>query len=102
MTVDTVIRGQAGQLAIHVLAPEGIDLQFIYRAGLGIYWNSSLALLEDHSEMVESAVTSASRMARALREEYGIVFKPSSDVQWIAFGADEQNRVARILFEQTR
>lgn len=35
VTVDTVIRRQAGQLAIHVLAPEGIDLQFIYRAGCG-------------------------------------------------------------------
>jgi hypothetical protein len=102
VTVDTVIRRQAGQIVIHVLAPEGIDLQFIYRAGLGIYWNSSLALLEDHSETVESAVTSASRMARALREEYGIVFKPSGDVQWIAFDADEQNQVAGILFQRAQ
>ncbi|MEJ2267071.1 MAG: hypothetical protein P8X95_26800 [Anaerolineales bacterium] len=52
VVVDTVIRRQAGQVAIHVAPPEGVDLQFIYRAALSIYWNPAEALLEDRSGVV--------------------------------------------------
>lgn len=97
-TVDIVIRRQAGQVAIHVTPPDGIDLQFIYRAALSIYWNPAEALLEDRSSTVDSSESSATRMARALREEYGLVLQPSDNVQWQNFSADEWKNVASALF----
>ena len=80
--VDTAIRKEAGQVAIHVAPPEGVDFQFIYRVALGIYWNPAEALLEDRSDVVESAETSAARIARALREEYRVVLEPSGTMRW--------------------
>jgi hypothetical protein len=100
--VDTVIRRQAGQVAVHVAPPDGIDLQFIYRAALSIYWNPFEALLEDRCSAVESSEASAVRIARALREEYGMVLQPSDNVQWKGFSAEERSQVASALFGQVR
>lgn len=98
VVVDTVIRRQAGQVAVHVAPPEGVDLQFIYRAALSIYWNPAEALLEDRSDVVESAETSAARIARALREEYGMALQPSGNMRWTGFIDEEQDQVASALF----
>ena len=102
VVVDFVIRRQAGQVAVHVAPPEGVDLQFIYRAALSIYWNPVEALLEDRSEAVDSAKASAARIARALREEYGMTLQPSGNVRWEGFIADDQDQVANALFEHAR
>jgi len=96
--VDTVIRRKGGQVAVHVTPPDEIDLQFIYRAALSIYWNPAEALLEDRCSAVESSEASATRMARALREEYGIVLQPSANVQWKDFSGEERSQVASALF----
>lgn len=96
--VDVVIRRQAGHVAVRVTAPDGIDLQFIYRAGLSIYWNPAEALLEDRCSAIESSEASAARMARALREENGMVLQPSDDEQWKDFSAEERAQVASALF----
>jgi hypothetical protein len=100
--VYTVIRRQAGQVSVHVTPPDGVDLQFIYRAGLSIYWNPAEALLEDRSGAVESSETSAGRIARALREEYGMPLQPSGTLQWKDFSAEEQAQVASVLFGHAR
>jgi hypothetical protein len=100
--VDAVIRRHAGQVAVHVVPPDGIDLQFIYRAALSIYWDPAEALLEDRCIAVESSETSAARIARALREEYGLVLQPSANVQWKDFSAEERKQVASALFGQAR
>ena len=102
IVVDTVIRRLAGQVAVHVATAQGIDLQFIYRAALGIYWDPVEALLEDRSEAVDSAQTSAARIARALREEYGISLQASGNVRWEGFIADDRDQVAQTLFAQAR
>lgn len=98
VVVDSVSRRQAGQVAVHVAPPEGADLQFIYRAALSIYWNPAEALLEDRSEAVDSAKASAARIARALREEYGMALQPSDTVQWEGFLDGERDQVANALF----
>jgi len=98
VTVNAVIRRPGAQLAVHIKPPDGIDLQFIYRAALGIYWNPAEELLEDRSSAVESSVASATRLARALREEYGMVLQPSHNVQWKDFNAEEWTQVASALF----
>ncbi len=102
VTVDTVIRRPGGQVAVHVEPPDGIDLQFIYRAALSIYWNPAEELLEDRCSAVESPEASAARMARALREEYGMVLEPSGNVQWKDFSEEEWNQVASALFGRAR
>lgn len=102
IAVETVIRRQAGQVAVHVVPPDGMDLQFIYRAALGIYWSPDEALLEDRSSVVESSEASAARIARALREEYGVVLQPLDNLQWKDFSDEERSRVATALFLQTR
>lgn len=101
-TVHAVIRRSGGQVAVHVEPPDRIDLQFIYRAALSIYWNPAEKLLEDLSSAVDSPQTSGARIARALREEYGMVLQPSDNVQWKNFSADECNQVASALFGQAR
>jgi len=98
MVVDAVIRKQAGQVAVHVVPPDGIDLQFIYRAALSIYWNPAEALLEDRGEVGESAKTSGARIARALRDEYGMALQPSDDIRWTGFTDEEHDQVASVLF----
>jgi hypothetical protein len=100
VTVRTVVRTHSGQVAVEVAPPAGIDLQFIYRAALSIYWNPGEALLEDRSRAVESTVESAARMARALREEYALALRPSDSVQWKDFSAEERKLVASALFGQ--
>jgi hypothetical protein len=98
LIVDAVICGQLGQVAVHVLVPAGIDLQFIYRAALGVYWNAAEALLEARSNAVESTASAAARMAHALREEYGMVLQPSDDVRWSGFSGGGQADVETALF----
>jgi hypothetical protein len=98
LVVDSVIRRQAGRVAVRVVQPEGVDLQFIYRAALSIYWNPAEGLLEDRCEAVDSAVASAARIARALREEYGMALNPSGTMRWEGFIDDEQDQVADVLF----
>jgi hypothetical protein len=102
VVVDNVICRQAGQVAVHVAPPEGVDLQFIYRAALSIYWNPAEALLEDRSDVVESAETSAARIAQALREEYGMALQPSGNMRWTGFIDEEQDQVASALFGYAR
>jgi hypothetical protein len=99
MVVDTVIRRHAGQVAVHIIPPSGIDLQFIYRAALSIHWDPAEAILEDRCRAVESSAASAARVSRALRDEYGMVLRLLANVQWTGFSADERSQVASALFE---
>lgn len=71
--VDTAFRRRAGQIAGQVEPPDGIDLQFIYRAASSIYWSQVEALLVDLGSAVESSESFAARLARVLREELGVV-----------------------------
>lgn len=98
LTVDTVIRRTPGQVAVRVVPPAGLDLQYIYRAAMCIYWEPAQSLLEDRSDVVAGPHTSAARIARALLEEYGIALQPTINIQWHGFTDEEQAHVASILF----
>ena len=97
-----MIRRPAGQVAVPVVPPGEIDLQFIYRAALGISWNPAEALIVDGSRSVDSPESLAAQIAWALREEYGMALRPSAPVQWQDFDAEERNQVASALFRQAR
>lgn len=96
--VDGVLLRDGGQVAVHVIPPEDVDLQFIYRAGLSIYWNPNEGLLEDRTDTVESAIASAARIARAMREEYGLALQASAKVHWQGIDDDARDQVATVLF----
>ena len=98
LVADAVIRRPSGQVAVHVAPPVDFDLQFIYRAGLCIYWDPDAALIEDRASGVETSSESAARLARALIEECGFLLRPSTNVQWSGFDDDEQRVVGRVLF----
>jgi hypothetical protein len=99
LVVEAVSRRSGGQVAVRVAPPESGDLQFIYRAGLSIYWNPAESLLEDRSDVVASAEGSAARIAKALREEYGMALQPSGEMLWTGVIDEERDRVAVALFE---
>ncbi len=102
LRVSAVIKRSTGRIAVRVEPRKGIDLQFIYRAGLSVYWCSAEALLEDRGSTVESSESSSGRIARALREEYGMALQPLGDVQWSGVSAEEQDRIAAALFDRSR
>jgi hypothetical protein len=98
MVAEGVMRKPAGQVAVRVAPPAGVDLQSIYRAGLNISWNPAKMLIEDRAAVVEGPHTSAARIARALRGELGIVLRPSGNIHWNGFSTEEQAQVASALF----
>lgn len=100
MTVEQVTKLEAGRLALRVVPPEGMDLQFTYRAALSIYWNPDKMQLEDRSESEVSFTSSASRIARALREEYRLHLIPAADLLW-SVDVDMTGEIACALFEPT-
>ena len=102
LRVSAVIRRSTGRIAVRVEPPRDIDLQFIYRAGLSVYWCPAEALLEDRGSTVESPESSSGRIARALREEYGLALQPSGDVHWSGISAEEKDRIAAALFDRSR
>ena len=71
-------------------------------AGLSVYWCPAEALLEDRGSTMESPDSSSGRIARALREEYGMVLQPLGNMQWIGVSAEEQVRIAAALFDRSR
>lgn len=96
--IDRVLRKEGGQVAVHVLPSEDVDLQFVYRAGLSIYWNPAERLIEDRAGVVESSMTSAARIARAIREELGATLQASTEVRWEGFDDGIREQVAVALF----
>ena len=102
LRISAVIKRSTGRIAVRVEPPREIDLQFIYRAGLSVYWCPAEALLEDRGSTMESPDSSSGRIARALREEYGMVLKPLGNMQWIGVSAEEQDRIAAALFGRSR
>ena len=100
MIVHQVTKLEGGRLALRVVPPKGIDLQFIYRAALSIYWDPEEMQLEDRSESEVSFVSSASRIARALHEEYGLGLTPAADLLW-SVDVDTIAEIACALFDST-
>ena len=98
ITVNRVTRLEAGRLALQVVPPKGLDLQFIYRAGMSVYWDPKRMQLEDRTKSEVSATLSASRIARALHEEYGLSLRPASGLAWCGIDADRTGEIASLLF----
>lgn len=96
--VDVVLLKDSTRVAVHVMASGGVDLQCIYRAALWIYWNPEAGLLEDRHHSAPSAVNSATRIARAMREEYGLALQPSAELRWEGFDDRSTDEVAAALF----
>ena len=98
LLVEAVSRQDPGRVFLQVVVPEALDLQHIYRAALSIYWEPAAQELQDRYLDERSSLASAERMARALREEYGIVLKPSPGMLWIGFDEETRAEVASALF----
>jgi hypothetical protein len=96
MTVERVEMVEPCNLFLQVKPIEGLDLQFIYRAALSIYWNPDQMRLEDRSSSEESLSASFIRIARALRNVYGLELRPSEDVKWDEVPALDKIRIENI------
>jgi hypothetical protein len=96
--VKGVFRRKNGALALKVVSPEGVDLQFVYRAAISIYLNPSDMLLEDRCEIEVSPIASSQRITRALKQEYGMYLRPSPDITWEGIGEDTRRQVEKKLF----
>ncbi len=82
MDVQRVIPFGAGAVAVVVNAPGDLDLQFIYRAARFVYWNPEESRLEDRCEHEASQVASFSRIAGAVRDEYGLGLRLHAGTRW--------------------
>lgn len=71
-----------GRIAIRVAVPADSNLQFVYRAGLSIYWDPGAGLLVDRHDRERSQTGSFTRISRALREEMGLRLRASGKVRW--------------------
>lgn len=85
---------RAGQDRVSVIveAPDDMDLQFIYRAALFVYWVPSESRLEDRNERETSPVQSFERIARALADEYGMTLRAGPNLAWK--GLEDADRAA--------
>jgi hypothetical protein len=88
MDVHRVMPFCAGGVAVAVDAPGDLDLQFIYRAARFVYWNPEQSRLEDRCEHEVSQVASFSRIAAALRDEYGVGLRLHAGTRWDGIDAD--------------
>ena len=98
IVVEAVTRQEPGRVSLRVVPPQGIDLQFIYRAGKFVYWDPGARELQDRSTTEASPSSSARRIAQALQEELGSSLKPSVDIQWRGVDEDTRAAVAEALF----
>jgi len=97
LTVECVRRIAAGRLAVQVDPPDGLDLQFIYRAALSIYWNAAHSQLEDQFEAESSITASFQRIAGALKSEYGLTVRRGPRMRWDGLSGAEQSVIEGLL-----
>jgi hypothetical protein len=98
MTQDELsIRGieiiDRGRVAVLVDPPDGLDLQYIYRAALSVYWNPAKRRLEDRYAREDSPASSYRRIARALEDEYGLRLRADPHLRWIDVAEDVQREI---------
>jgi hypothetical protein len=82
LTTLAVLAIDKGRVAVRVAPPQGLDLQYIYRAALSVYWDPNSGQLEDRYEREESQAASVERISRALRAEYGLMLQPATGIRW--------------------
>ena len=86
-----------GRVAVVVEPPAGLDLQFIYRAGQSVYWNSDDRQLEDRYLRETSHLASFQRIARALSGEYGLGLRGTSMLRWAGVERNVRSQIEREL-----
>jgi len=98
IVVEAVTKQEPGRVFLQVIQPTGVDLQFIYRAALSIYWDPVETELQDRYQAESSPLASAGRIARTVREEYGMSLAPSPHLRYSGFDEATRARVAEALF----
>jgi hypothetical protein len=92
LPVVSIQRIAGGRLALQLVVPDDLDLQFIYRAALSIYWNPACLQLEDLYEAETSVRASFQRIAGALKSEYGLTLERGPHLRWE--GLSNSDRIA--------
>jgi hypothetical protein len=87
----------AGRVAIIVDPPADLDLQFINREALSVYWNSAESRVEDRYMREDSHVASFRRIASALLDEYGLIMRHLPEMRWEGLGEQARNAIERDL-----
>lgn len=100
--VDRVVRSDQLPLALHVTAPSGVDLQFIYRAAMHVHWDSESSCLVDRFDGESSTSARFRRVARAVKCEYGLSLRASSGIVWEGVGSADRSDIEGQLAGLTR
>lgn len=97
LSVQSLVSIGNGRLAAVVDGSSDPYLQFVYRAGLGIYWNPDLRRFEDRIGHETTHLESCQRIARAVREELGIALRLGSATRWEGIQSEERAAVRAVL-----
>lgn len=97
IAVHALVATGNGHVAVVVDGSNETGLQFVYRAGLGIYWNPDSSRFEDRIWHETTHLESCQRIARAVGGELGLSLCVIPATRWEGIPSEERAAIREVL-----
>ncbi len=97
LDVQALVSTGDGHLAVVVDGSREPVIQFVYRSGLGVYWNPDRSRFEDSIWHETTHLESCQRIARAVQGELGIQLCATSATKWEGIPSEARQAIREVL-----
>lgn len=99
MAIEEIGLDDQGYLFVRPLTAAADEFAYIYRAAMGIRWNTQLRALHAYEPARWAATDLYKQIFAAVRSEYGVQLKVTPGTLWSRIPADVRNSIQAFDFD---